>query len=110
MIALHLNAIYLDHKLVQVTHLKIEIWTELIANCRNEAVLVQDVFSDSLAKAQKNLIVYIHEKPFSMIQIGFLQRNNALRAVTNTLAKQGVYPSLLKPVAMLYLKVANWLF
>jgi hypothetical protein len=37
MIALHLNAIYLGHKLVQVTHLKIEIWTELITNCSNEA-------------------------------------------------------------------------
>ena len=110
MVALHVQAIGLDHKLIEVTHLNLEIFVELITNGPDETILIQDVLSNSLAKPKKNFVIDIHEQTLFLVDERFLKRYQNLRAVTHALLELVVYPALLKPVPMLYLIVANRLF
>lgn len=110
MIALHVQAIRLDHKLIEVTHLYTEILIKLITNGPYETVLIQDVLTNSLTKPKKNFVIDIHEQTLFLIDERFLQRYQNLRTVTYALLELAVYPALLKPVPMLYLKVAKRLF
>ena len=59
MIALHMNAICFDNKLIEVPHLDAKVFIELIAHCPNKSVLIQDILTNSLSKTKENFVIHI---------------------------------------------------